>query len=63
MIRLRNTSDAFNGGLEVIPTDSDRLGLRWQNGDTRATLDADLATAAFTITHDVGDQQTVLSFD
>jgi sucrose phosphorylase len=63
MLRLRNTSDAFNGTLEVLPTESDRLALRWNRGDTSATLDADLSSAAFTITHVQADQQTVLTYD
>ena len=61
MMRLRNTSDAFDGELEVLPTASNRLSLRWSNGDATATLDADLSTSAYTITHTHGDEQTVLT--
>lgn len=62
MLRLRNTSAAFNGELEVTPTEPNRLVLRWHNGDTSAVLDADLDTAAFTITHTQAEQQTVLAY-
>ncbi len=63
MLRLRNTSDAFDGELDVIATASDRLALRWRNGETSAMLEADLATATFTITHVRAEQQTVLAYD
>jgi sucrose phosphorylase len=63
MLRLRNTSDAFNGELEVVPSPSDRLILRWRNGGTAATLDANLSTATFAITHESDGEQTVLAFD
>jgi sucrose phosphorylase len=62
MIRLRNTSAAFDGTLDVLPTPPDRLGLRWQNGDTIATLDANLATKTFSITSLVAGQETILSY-
>lgn len=51
MLRLRNTSPAFDGDLEVVPTEPHRLVLRWRNGDAEATLDADLADERFTIHH------------
>jgi sucrose phosphorylase len=63
MLRLRNTSDAFNGELDVIATESERLALRWQNAETSAMLEADLATATFTITHVQGGQLVVLAYD
>ena len=51
MIRLRNTSVAFDGDFDVVTTDANRLVMRWQHGETTAVLDADLATGRFTITH------------
>jgi sucrose phosphorylase len=63
MLRLRNTSDAFDGELDVIATASDRLALRWRNGETSAMLEADLATATFTITHVQAEQQIVLVYN
>jgi len=61
MLRLRNTSPAFSGTLEVASTEADRLLLRWTNGDASATLDADLASESFTITHVMGDNETVIA--
>jgi sucrose phosphorylase len=50
LLRLRNTSPAFSGSLEVDDTADDRLVLTWRNGDSWATLDADLATSRYTVT-------------
>jgi len=61
MLRLRNTSPAFAGTLEIGDSEPDRLLLRWTNGDASATLDADLASEAFTITHVIGDDETVIA--
>lgn len=51
MIRLRNTSTAFDGDFNIESTEPNRMVMRWCNGDTTAVLDADLATEAFTVTH------------
>ncbi len=59
MMRLRNTSSAFDGTLAVLDLGPNHLGLRWSNGDTVATLEADLLAGAFTITH-VENGNTVL---
>ncbi len=63
MMRLRNTSPAFAGDLIVEPSASDRLVLRWQNDDTSAVLDADLATSRFSITHVRAGQEAVLRYN
>lgn len=62
MIRLRNTSPAFDGDLEVVASGVDRLVLRWQHGETTAILDADLSTERFTITHTHDGRETVLDY-
>jgi sucrose phosphorylase len=62
MMRLRNTSSAFSGELTVVDTDSNRLVLRWANGDTHATLDADLAAGTFSISHVEDGHETVLNY-
>ena len=49
MMRLRNTSPAFDGELTVLDTAPNVLGLRWSNGESTATLEADLAAGTFTI--------------
>ena len=62
MIRLRNTSSAFAGELEVTPTERHRLVLTWTNGDVSARLDADLETCSFTITHHDGNSSERFSY-
>ncbi|MCF7982984.1 MAG: glycosidase [Thiohalocapsa sp.] len=49
LIRLRNTSPAFLGELEIEDTEPDRLRMTWRNGASRATLDADLSGHGFSI--------------
>jgi sucrose phosphorylase len=51
MMRLRNTSPAFDGALEMADTEPHLLHLAWRNGECVATLEADLRTHAFTIAH------------
>ena len=63
MIRLRNTSVAFDGDFDFQATGANRLVLRWQNGETSAVLDADLATETFSITHTQGGRDTVLNYN
>lgn len=60
MIRLRNTSPAFDGDFDIVESEPNRLVLRWQNGETSAVLDADLAAETFTITHEHGGRTIVL---
>ncbi len=62
MMRLRNTSPAFNGTLHIDQAPRHRLVLRWENATTTATLDADLAQGSFSITHVVGGQQAVHTY-
>ncbi len=50
MMRIRNTSAAFDGRLEIIESPPNHLVLRWVNGDTTATLTADLAATTCSIT-------------
>ncbi len=63
MIRLRNTSPAFDGIFSVADTARHRLSWRWENGETAAVLEADLASADFTITHTLDGVDTVMQFD
>ncbi len=51
LLRLRNTSPAFDGELIVGSTDEHRLYLTWQTQACAATLDADLRDCSFSITH------------
>ena len=64
LIRLRNSSPAFYGELEIGDSDEQHLQLTWKNGACTATLDADLAGTGFTVSHANGDgAETVLSFN
>jgi len=51
MMRLRNTSNAFNGTLTVGDTPQDELTLTWVNGTESAALQANLETCRFSIHH------------
>lgn len=62
MMRLRNTSPAFDGALEIGETAADRLTLRWRNDAVVATLDANLSNGSFEITHEVDGETATLAF-
>ena len=51
LMRLRNTSPAFDGELEIHDCDEHRLQLTWEHNACVATLDADLRDHSFRITH------------
>ena len=54
MLRLRNTSPAFGGELEIVETDPHLLELTWRHENSLATLQADLRDHSFAITHSHG---------
>ncbi len=64
LLRLRNTSPAFNGRLEVINTeDAHRLHLKWENNGSTAILKADLRDRSFSIFHkDATGKESVLPY-
>ncbi|MFB0910455.1 MAG: glycosidase, partial [Flavobacterium sp.] len=49
IIRLRNTSDAFLGKVEINDAYDDVIDLKWVNNKTVAHLKANLKTYTFTI--------------
>lgn len=49
LMRLRNNSKAFDGALEIRETEDSKLSIKWSNGEETAELDADLATASFSV--------------
>ncbi len=51
MMHLRNTSNAFNGTLEVGDSPQNELNMTWVNGTESATLQANLETHHFSIHH------------
>lgn len=62
LIRLRNTSSAFRGQLEIVPTDQHRLVMRWRHADCTATLCADLRELSFSVEQVRGDERSLMSF-
>ncbi len=52
LLRLRNTSPAFEGKFTVIPTDEHQLSLAWENQECNLYLTANLQDYSFTITHE-----------
>ncbi|MES0326680.1 MAG: glycosidase [Gammaproteobacteria bacterium] len=64
MIRLRNTSPAFNGEMKVIETEPHLLHINWQHPDASVTLKADLSNHNFTIYQEDGTgEQVLMSFE
>jgi len=63
LIRLRNTSPAFDGKLLVIDTEAHRLHLKWENNGSTAILKADLHDHSFSVVHkDAAGEEEVLSY-
>jgi sucrose phosphorylase len=52
LLRFRNRCRAFgfDARLEILPSPSDAIKLKWTNGNCEATLDANLANETFSIT-------------
>jgi sucrose phosphorylase len=64
LIQLRNTSPAFRGHLEVQPTDPQHLHLTWRNGQSQATLMADLRNSSFRIAlSDASGQEQLFTYE
>ena len=63
LIKLRNSSTAFYGQLAIADTDKQKLEMTWTNGNSRATLQADLLGFGFIVTHrnDTGEE-AVMSY-
>ena len=51
LMRLRNTSPAFDGELTVNSSEEHRLHISWTHQESVATLKADLRDYSFSITH------------
>jgi len=63
IMRLRNTSPAFDGELTVSSTDEHRLHLTWNHQGCVATLNADLRDCSFNITHkEKASDENVMSY-
>ena len=62
IIRLRNTSAAFSGQVEINDADATVVDIKWVNGDAIAHLKANLLTNGFTIHHTEGGIANNMSF-
>ncbi|MGD8911355.1 MAG: glycosidase [Candidatus Thiodiazotropha sp.] len=63
LIRLRNSSSAFTGELEIHSTDAHLLHLTWKDARASTSLKADLQSCRFTIEHrDNDENKNLLSF-
>lgn len=60
LIRLRNTSPAFNGEMKIIETDPHLLHISWQQPEVTLTLKADLSNHSFTVYQDDGNGEKIL---
>lgn len=64
LIRLRNTSPAFKGTIEIHDADDSKLHISWRHPEATATLTADLSGHGFTVTHNEGNgEQVLMSFE
>jgi sucrose phosphorylase len=59
LIRLRNTSPAFRGRLQVIDSEPHRLHLCWQHAEASARLEADLCKYGFTVYRGEGAKEEI----
>jgi len=63
LIRLRNTSPAFNGSMQILDSEPHCLYIRWQHDKDILTLKADLLSHEFSITQGADDnEQDLMSF-
>jgi sucrose phosphorylase len=63
LMRLRNTSPAFDGEFTDISTDEHRLHLTWKHQECTATLNANLRDYSFSITHkENASDENVMSY-
>lgn len=59
LMRMRNTSPAFDGELEIVASDDHLLHLVWRNGADSASLSADLRNHSFTVSERRGSGKEV----
>jgi sucrose phosphorylase len=60
LIRLRNTSPAFNGEMKIIETEPHLLHISWQHPEVTLTLKADLSDYSFTVSQNDAAGEVVL---
>ena len=62
LIRLRNTSKAFLGIVKINNSLDNEIDIKWSNNGDFAQLQGNLKTYKFTITHNEGNENRVMSF-
>ena len=62
LLRLRNTSNAFSGKVEITDTVDTIIDIKWINGGSVAHLKANLQTNSFTIYHTDNGVTKTMSF-
>lgn len=62
IIRLRNTSKAFLGSVEINDNQTDVIDIKWKNDNVVAHLCANLNTRSFTIHHTENEGTTKMNF-
>ena len=64
LIKLRNTSSAFNGELIISDTEKHKIHLTWKKKKSRAKLNAELKTLNFIIKHsDSSGDEKIMCFE
>lgn len=59
LMKLRNSHPAFQGDFQLLDTDTESLGLRWQNGTEYAQLMVDFRTCAYEIRYSENGKEVV----
>lgn len=62
IMRLRNTSKAFNGEIRINDTSKNEIDILWENGNTFAHLKANLKTYKFSINYSEFDINKLMVF-
>lgn len=60
LIRMRNTSPAFKGEMEITETEPHLLHISWRHPEVTLTLKADLSDHSFTVSQNDSDGEEVL---
>ncbi|MBC2843489.1 glycosidase [Winogradskyella flava] len=63
LIKLRNTSKAFSGSLEIKDSLDSEIHITWTNDSDKIQLEANLKTFEFIITHEDKDLRDVIRFN
>ena len=59
LMKLRNSHPAFQGEFRLLDTDTESLGMRWENGSEYAQLMVDFRTCDFEIRYSENGEEAV----